>query len=58
MKTNTVPTARYYACKHPGAARYPNAASKRYYLEKLVDGALALAITLATVVIALVLLTL
>lgn len=58
MKVNTVPTTRYYACKAPGAARYPNAANKRYYLEKLVDGALALAITLATVVIALVLITL
>lgn len=58
MKVNTVPTARYYACKHPGAARYPNAASRRYYLEKLVDGALALAITLAAVIIAVVLITL
>ena len=57
MKTNTVPTSRYYACKRPGVARYPNAASKRYYLEKLVDGALAGAITLATVLIALVLIT-
>ena len=58
MKANTVSTARYYACKQPGAARYPNAASKRYYLEKLVDGALALALTLASVIIALVLITL
>ena len=57
MKINTVPTTRYYACRKPGAARYPNAASKRYYLEKLVDGALTLAITLASVIIALVLIT-
>ena len=57
MKTNTVSANRYYACKHPGAARYPNAATKRYYLEKLVDGALAAAITLASVIIAMVLIT-
>jgi len=26
---------------HPKAPRYPNAADRRYYLEKLLDGALA-----------------
>lgn len=51
MKSNTASVNRYYACKHPGGTRYPNAASKRYYLEKLVDGALALAITFAAVLV-------
>lgn len=57
MRANTVSASRYYACKHPGGTRYPNAASKRYYLEKLVDGALAAAITLAVVIIIMVMVT-
>ena len=57
MKTTVAKANAYYACKTPGACRYPNAAERRNYLEKIVDGALAAAITLATIVIVMVLLT-
>lgn len=57
MRTHAVNTNTYYACKAPGACRFPNAADRRYFLEKLVDGALAAAITLASIVIVMVLVT-
>lgn len=46
-----------YACRRP-ARRYPNSASRRYYLEKLLDTVLAAAITVAVVAILLFLLIL
>lgn len=57
MKAHTVSNNQYYACKVPGSQRFPNAAGKRYYLDKIADGALAAAIALAAVVIVIVLLT-
>ena len=57
MKAQTVDAIRYYSCRLPGAHKLPNAATKRYYLEKLVDSLLAAAITLAAVVVMVVLVT-
>lgn len=51
MKVQTVTAATYYAAKDPRAHRYPNAANRRFYAEKVVDGLLAAAITVAAVVI-------
>ena len=56
MRSNTVKTS-YYACTKPGAHRYPNAADRRITAEKLVEGAMAAAITLAVVLILVVLFT-
>lgn len=56
MRSNTVKTS-YYACTKPGAHRYPNAADRRITAEKLVEGAMAAAITLAVVMILVVLFT-
>ena len=47
MKVQTVTAATYYAAKDPRAHRYPNAANRRFYAEKIVDGLLAAAITVA-----------
>lgn len=57
MKSQAIRSTAYYACKVPGGNKLPNAATGRYYLEKIVDGILATAITLAVVVIAIVLIT-
>jgi hypothetical protein len=51
MKARTITAATYYAAKDPRAHRYPNAAKRRFYAEKIVDGILAAAITVATIVI-------
>ena len=51
MKAQTVTAATYYAAKDPRAHRYPNAVKRRFYAEKIVDGLLAAAITVAAVVI-------
>ena len=56
MKINTVKTS-YYACSEPGSHRYPNAAQRRITAEKLVEGAMAAAITLAAILILVVLIT-
>ena len=57
MKTSTVSANKYYVCKHQNACRYPNAASRRYTIEKIVNGVLAAMITLSAVTIAVVLVT-
>ena len=51
MKTTTVSPTAYYAAKDPRANRYPNAARRTYFLERIMDGMLAAAITVAAVVI-------
>ena len=51
MKTRTVTAAAYYAAKDPRASRYPNAADRHYFLERIIDGFLAAAITVAIVVV-------
>lgn len=56
MKYPTVSARRYYACRIPGARRYPNAANRPNLLEKLVDILLAAAITVAVIVVLLFLL--
>lgn len=57
MKAHTVDPVAYYTCREPGAHKLPNAATRRYFLEKVVDGLLAAAISLATVVVLVVLVT-
>lgn len=57
MKAHTVNATAYYTCNEPGAHKLPNAAQRRYYTEKVVDGLLAAAITLAVLVIGVVLIT-
>lgn len=57
MKAHAPTFTAYYTCKHPGGHKLPNAATRQYYMEKLVDGLLAAAITLAAVVITVVLIT-
>lgn len=57
MKANTISATAYYTCNEPGAHKFPNAAQRRYYAEKVVDGLLAAAITLAILVIGVVLIT-
>jgi len=57
MKAQTAAPTAYYACKVPGGHKLPNAATRRYYIEKLVDGLLAAAITLAAIVVLVVLIT-
>ncbi len=57
MKVQTVNPTAYYACSEPGAHKLPNAATGRYFLEKIVDGLLAAAITLGTVLVLIVLVT-
>lgn len=51
MKTRPVTAAVYYAAKDPNANRYPNAASRRYFAERILDGVLAAAITVSVVVV-------
>jgi len=58
MKATTAPRYNYYACRRTAPSRYPNAASRRYFWDKLLDTVLAAAITLAVVVILLFLLVL
>lgn len=57
MKAHTVDPIAYYTCNKPGAHKLPNAATRRYFLERIVDGLLAAAITLAAVVVLVVLVT-
>ena len=57
MKSNTV-NNRYYACKVPGAHRYPNAAQRKDIAHRIVDGALAALITLGAVLAIMVVVTL
>lgn len=57
MKAQTVNATAYYACKAPGGHKLPNAAERRFYVEKLVDILLAAAITIAIVVVGIVLVT-
>lgn len=57
MKMQTVDPTAYYACNESGAHKLPNAATRRYFLEKVIDGLLAAAITLAAVVVLVVLAT-
>ena len=57
MKANTINATAYYSCNEPGAHKLPNAASRRYYTEKVVDGLLSAAITLAVLLIGVVLIT-
>lgn len=51
MKLSDVSARRYYACRIPGAKRYPNAADKPNIAELLVDALLGAAITVAAVVV-------
>ena len=57
MKATTARSYPYCAYRR-ASCRYPNAASRRYFLERLLDTVLAAAITLAVVVILLFLLVL
>lgn len=57
MKAQTINATTYYTCNEPGAHKLPNAAQRRYYTEKVVDGILAAAITLAVLLIGVVLVT-
>lgn len=57
MKTQILHPAVYYTCQIPGGHKLPNAAERRYYLEKIVNGLLAAAITLSVVLITVVLVT-
>lgn len=57
MKSNTA-NNRYYACKVPGAHRYPNAAQRKDIAHRIVDGALAALITLGAVLAIMVVVTL
>ena len=57
MKSQAIRSTAYYACTAPSGHNRPNAATGRYYLEKIVDGFLPAAITLAVVVFAIVLIT-
>lgn len=50
MKTNAIRSYCYCARRRP-ASRYPNSASRRYILDKLLDTALATAITVAVIAI-------
>ena len=56
MKSSPVSARRYYACRIPGAKRYPNAADKPNIPEMLVDTLLAAAITVGFVTVLLFLL--
>lgn len=48
MKATTVrKPAAYYSCRSAAPCRYPNAARKGYFLDKVIDAVLAAAITLA-----------
>ena len=51
MKATYMQPCNYYTCRRGTARRYPNSASRRYFLEKLLDTALAAAITVAVVAI-------
>ena len=51
MKVQTVTATTYYAAKDPRAHRYPNAVKRHFYAEKIIDGILAAAITIAAIVI-------
>lgn len=57
MKAQTINATAYYTCNEPGAHKLPNAAQRRYYTEKVIDGILAAAITLAVLLIGVVLVT-
>ena len=50
MKTTAIRSYNYYA-SHRSANRYPNCASRRHIMEKLLDTVLAAAITVAVVAI-------
>ncbi len=53
MKSSTAMElgSRYAYCRRTGAARCPNAAARRYFLERFVNAALAAALTLAIVTV-------
>jgi len=51
MKATYMPPCSYYASRRGTPRRYPNSASRRYFLEKLLDTVLAAAITVAVVAI-------
>lgn len=57
MKAYAIQSVQYHTCALPGGHKLPNAATRRYHLEKTVDALLAAAIVLGVVVIALVLVT-
>ena len=57
MKATAIPRYNYYAARRKGN-RYPGCTTRRFSAEKLVDGLLCAAITLAAVVILLALLVL
>lgn len=57
MKAYAIQSIQYHTCALPGGQKLPNAATRRYHLEKTVDTLLAAAIMVAVVVIALVLVT-
>lgn len=50
MKTTAIRSYCYCPRRHP-SNRYPNSASRRYLLDKLLDIALAAAITVAVIAI-------
>lgn len=60
MKSSTAMElgSRYAYCRRTDAARYPNTATRRYFWERLVNAALAAALTLAVVTILLFLMVL
>ena len=51
MKTTYLSNRSYYACRCNTGSRYPNSATRKYFLGKLLDTALAAAITVAVVAI-------
>ena len=51
MKVTYMQPCNYYTCRRSTPCRYPNSAGRRYFLEKLLDTALAAAITVAVVAI-------
>ena len=58
MKVSTVQSYSCYACHRSAPSRYPNSASRHYIRHKLLDIALAAAITVAVVAIMLFLIVL
>lgn len=58
MKATTIRPSRYISYRRNTFTPYPNAATRRKFTERLVDAALAAAITVALVVIVLFLLAL
>lgn len=58
MKATAMRSYNYYATRRQTPSRYPNAATRRFTVQKLVDILLAAVITVAVVAILLFLLTL